>query len=54
MTRDFIAGVIAGVVIALIWAALKKPKGTPPRGAKTQRLHDTGELDEIRRKLKVG
>ncbi len=52
MNRHFVAGLILGVIIATIWAGLNRTP--PPKGAKTQRLHDTGELEEIRRKLKVG
>lgn len=30
MTRDFITGVILGVVIALMWRNLQRPQPTPP------------------------
>lgn len=50
--RSLVAGIILGVAIAVIWRNLNKPKPpTPPKGAKTQRLHDTRELAEIRQQL---
>ena len=52
---DLLLFFLVGLAIGLaLRERAKKPDGTPPQGAKTQRLHDTGELEEIRRKLKVG
>lgn len=46
MDRYFVAGVLLGVVIAVIWRNLRTPQGTPPKKSAAQPVSNILGLDE--------
>jgi hypothetical protein len=45
--RSLVAGIILGVVIASIWAGLKRTPPKPPRKGKIIDIYETGEYERV-------
>lgn len=52
MNRYFVAGVLIGVLIAVIYRNLQAKPPPKPRGAKTQRLLDTKEIAQYYERIR--
>lgn len=49
---DILIVLLIGILIGYILADLRRPQETPPpKGAKTSKVWDTKDLDEIRRNM---